>query len=351
MNKRVVVIASVIGVVFLFAGYNLYSYFQTQAEIAAQEERLAEGRRLESERQKAEREAEKRAEQERLEAQRKAEEERRTAERAAQAERKEQERLAAEERRKAEQEARDQADREREAARLAKKIERAREVPDIEGMDEAELRELRAVSPRYLRDNPQIATEVFTLDPNVQRLGGQRRFFKDQSTYFMMLSAASKNPEALKAALDAGADINAANVEGYTALMFAAAYNSADIVIFLIENGADISATASKFDLNALHIAALMNPHPDVVEALVKGGFDIEGKTGPGDTPLIAAALNARNIEVVQRLVVLGADKTAYAAENGLTAHGIVAGRLEQRDRTLRRISEEYEKGILQQLQ
>jgi hypothetical protein len=351
MNKRVLVIASVVGLVFLFAGYNLYSYFQTQAEIAAQEERLAEERRLERERERAERAAEKQAEQERLAAERKAEEERRAAERAAESERKEQERLAAEAQRQAERDAAEQRDREREAERLAKKIEAAREVPDIEGMDEAELRELRAVSPRYLRENPQVAAEVFTLDPNVRRYGGQRRFFKDQSTYFMMLSAACKNPEALKAALDAGADINAANVEGYTALMFAAAYNSADIVTFLIENGADISATASKFDLNALHIAALMNPHPDVVEALVKGGFDIEGETGAGDTPLVAAALNTRNLEVVQRLVELGADKTAYAAENGLTAHGIVSGRLEQRDRTLRRISEAYERATLQELQ
>jgi ankyrin repeat protein len=158
------------------------------------------------------------------------------------------------------------------------------------------------------------------------------------------------NTELLKAALDVGADINAANVEGYTALMFAAAYNSADIVTFLIERGADISAIAAKWVLNALHIASVFNPHPDVVEALIKGGFDIEGKMSTGDTPLVIAAANTSNLEVVQRLVELGADKNVYSSENGRTPHGIVAGRLSERDGRVRKISNAFEADILMAL-
>ena len=342
MNKRILIIASVIGVIFLFAGYNLYSYFQAQAVIAEEKERAAEERRVELETKRSAEEARQ------LQEQRLAEE-RKEAERTAKAERKEQQRLAAEAKRMAAQEAAEKAQADREAEQLAMRIEQAREVRSIEGFDEATLSDLRAMSPRFLRENPAAATQVISIAPTSRNTRGNRRFLKDQSTSFMLLSAATHNTEALKAALDAGADINAANVEGYTALMFAAAYNSADVVRFLIENGADISAVVSMFDLNALHIASLLNPHPDVVEALVRGGFDIESKAPTGDTPLVIAALKNPNLEVVQRLVELGADKTAYSGEDGRTVYGIVSERLEQR--SYRRLSDEMEALILRAVQ
>ena len=57
MTNRKWIFVAVIGVVFLFAGYILYSYFQEQAAIAAQEDRQAEERRIERDRVAAEREA------------------------------------------------------------------------------------------------------------------------------------------------------------------------------------------------------------------------------------------------------------------------------------------------------
>jgi ankyrin repeat protein len=89
------------------------------------------------------------------------------------------------------------------------------------------------------------------------------------------------------------------------------------------------------------------NPHPDVVEALIKGGLDIESKISAGDTPLVIAAANTSNLEVVQRLVELGAEKNVYSSENGRTPHGIVAGRLNERDGKIKKISEELELNIL----
>ena len=340
MSKRILIIASVIGVVFLFAGYNLYSYFQTQAVIAVEKEQAAEERRVEREAKRAAEEARKAAELRQAE-------ERAAAERAAIAERQEQQRLAAEAQRKAQREAGEKATADREAERLAKRIEQAREVEFIETFDEEALNRIRAMSPRYLRDNPAVATEIISIPPNSWVMGRTPRLMKDQSTGFMLLAAVTRNTEVLKAALDAGADINAANVEGYTALMFAAAYNSAGIVSFLIERGADISAVATKWDLNALHIACVYNPHPDVVEALIKGGLDIESKISAGDTPLVIAAANTSNLEVAQRLVELGADKNVYSSENGRTPHGIVASRLSERDERIRKISEKLEYDVL----
>jgi ankyrin repeat protein len=92
------------------------------------------------------------------------------------------------------------------------------------------------------------------------------------------------------------------------------------------------------------------NPHPDVVEALIKGGLDIESKISAGDTPLVIAAANTANLEVVQRLVELGAEKNVYSSENGRTPHGIVASRLSERDGRIRKISDEFNSEVLRML-
>lgn len=341
MNKRTLIIASSIGVLFLFAGYNLYAYFQEQAVIAAQKEQAAEDRRIarEAERRAAE---ERKAEEKRLAAEREA------AERAAEAARREEQRLAEEAQRRAEQEALEKADAARKAERLAKQIERAREVTSIEGYDDMELARIRAISPRFLMEHPEEATKVIRIGPNERRLGGKRRLLKDGSTNFMVFAATTRGTGLLQAALDAGADINAANADGYTALMFAASYNSAEVVRFLIAKGADVDATASKIRMNALHIAAAFNPHPDVVQALVEGGIDIESKIVMGDTPLIAAALENPNLEVVQRLVTLGADKSVYSSEDGRSVQGIVKARLAQGG--FRRLTEEMEAEVVEGL-
>jgi uncharacterized membrane protein len=341
MSKRIVIIASVVGVVFVFAGYNHYYYLQAQAVVAEQNEQAAEQRRVELEAKRSAEEARK-AQEKRLA------EEREAAARAAEAERQERQRLAAEAQRQAEQAAAEKVQAARDAERLAKLIERAREVRSIEGFDEDALSRLRAMSPRFLLDNPAAATEVMSIPPNTEVLSGPRRLLKDRSTSFMLLAAATHNTKALQAALDAGANINAVNVDGYTALMFAAAYSSADIVRFLIASGADISAGATKFNLNALHIACLFNPHPDVVEALIKGGLDIEGKTSTGDAPLVLAALDNPNLEVIQRLVELGADKSAYSSQDGRTVHGIVSERLGKRG--YRKLTDEMDALILNYL-
>lgn len=347
MNTRTLIIASVVGVVFLFAGYNLYCYFQTQAVIAAEQDRVIEERRIEKERKQAEQAAKRQAEQVRREAEQRLAEEREAAEKAAEKVRQEQARLTAEATRKAEQEAAAQIRAQKEADRFAERTAQARLVERIEDFDQEALDKIRSISPRYLLDNPGIATELINIPANTRVMGEGRRLLKDQTTNFMLFAATSQNPAFLKAALESGANINAANVEGYTPLMFAAAYNSAEIVSFLMENGADISAQAYILDFNALHIASLYNPHPDVVEALVKGGFDIESKTTTGDTALLIAAVENPNLEVVQRLVELGADKGVYLSKDGQSVHRIVEERLALRDQRIRKISDAFEAELL----
>jgi len=87
--------------------------------------------------------------------------------------------------------------------------------------------------------------------------------------------------EALERLLAAGADIDARDAHGQTALMLAARIGHHAAVILLVDRGADLNHTA-KFHLSALMLAVLNN-HSKIVETLVKAGADrsIRGTGAP----------------------------------------------------------------------
>ena len=86
----------------------------------------------------------------------------------------------------------------------------------------------------------------------------------------------------LQRLLMAGADRDARDEHGQTALMFAAAAGHRHIVECLIRHGADLNHTA-KYGLSALMLA-VVNGHAEVVRLLVRGGADHElrGTGAPG---------------------------------------------------------------------
>lgn len=88
--------------------------------------------------------------------------------------------------------------------------------------------------------------------------------------------------EALAALLDAGADVDALDGHGQTALMRAAHAGRLDVVQVLIARGADLNRSA-KYHLTALMLAALGN-HESVVGALLEAGADpaVRGSGAPG---------------------------------------------------------------------
>ena len=105
--------------------------------------------------------------------------------------------------------------------------------------------------------------------------------------------------------LAAGADVNARDRHGQTALMLAAHRGHAALVDALVEAGADLNATA-KFHLSALMLAIVAG-HSAVALALARAGADrsIRGTGAPGfsgktaydlalarDLHTIAAAVN-----------------------------------------------------------
>ena len=97
------------------------------------------------------------------------------------------------------------------------------------------------------------------------------------------------------ALLDGGADVNALDEHGQTALMNAAHRGDADLVQILIQRGAKLNNTA-KYRLTALMLAVINN-HAEVVRLLVNAGADKEIKGSKGHferTPLQYAEENGK---------------------------------------------------------
>lgn len=88
--------------------------------------------------------------------------------------------------------------------------------------------------------------------------------------------------ETVREMLHAGADANALDRYGQTALMLAAHRGYREMVEILVEGGADLDATA-KFSLSALMLAVTAG-HVDVARVLARAGTDlrIRGSGAPG---------------------------------------------------------------------
>ena len=93
-----------------------------------------------------------------------------------------------------------------------------------------------------------------------------------------------------------GADVNAKNHYGWTALMIAVVNNqNPEIVKALIYAGADVNAKNKNGTV--LMNAVLLNENPEVIKALIDAGADVNAKNKEGNTALsIATILNKSDI-------------------------------------------------------
>ena len=126
--------------------------------------------------------------------------------------------------------------------------------------------------------------------------------------------------EFAKLLIDAGADVNAKDNDGLTALMVAANNRNSEVVQELINAGADVNAK-SFVGMTALMFAAKKGDSK-ITKALMNAGADVNAKDMNGSTPLIYAATSNKNPEVIRTLVELGADVNAKDNE-GNTALSI----------------------------
>lgn len=109
--------------------------------------------------------------------------------------------------------------------------------------------------------------------------------------------------------------VNVRDVDGVTPLMHAALYGTQECLRFLFDQGADPNAR------NSAGVTALMWAvgELDKVRLLVSRGADVNAKSNEGKTPLLMAAQSDRNTATIKFLLERGADVTAKDSA-GLTA-------------------------------
>ncbi len=124
--------------------------------------------------------------------------------------------------------------------------------------------------------------------------------------------------EAVRELLRSGADVNAAQGDGMTALHWAAETGNAELAEMLLYAGAHTGVVTRLGDYTPLHLAS-RNGRANVVRLLVKAGADVEAPTATGAvTPLHFGAASG-SIEVVRALIEGGADVDAVEMARGQT--------------------------------
>ncbi|HEX3702114.1 MAG TPA: ankyrin repeat domain-containing protein, partial [Vicinamibacterales bacterium] len=117
---------------------------------------------------------------------------------------------------------------------------------------------------------------------------------------------------------DQGADVNAAQADGMTALHWAASDGNAPLAQTLLYAGANLRAATRLGQYTPLHLAA-RNGHADVVKTLLDAGADPKAPDAHGTTPLMLAA-GSGDADTIAALLDGGADVNAKESVRGETA-------------------------------
>lgn len=138
-------------------------------------------------------------------------------------------------------------------------------------------------------------------------------------------AAQSGSVEEVRTLLRQGADVNAPQADGLTALHWAALNDDLATLEVLLYAGAAIRPLTRVGGYSPLHLAA-RSGHPAIVAALLEAGADPNFWTDTGVTPLHFAA-QANDAESVRALVEHGADINARDEFRGRTPLVFAAGR------------------------
>ena len=124
--------------------------------------------------------------------------------------------------------------------------------------------------------------------------------------------------DAIRALLRDGADVNAAQGDGMTALHWAAQRDDAPLADMLLYAGADIEATTRIGAYTPLHIA-VKEGSVAAVEHLLGAGASVEAKSDPSGASALHMAAWGGHPGVIQALLAHGADPNVVEAEWGQT--------------------------------
>lgn len=130
-------------------------------------------------------------------------------------------------------------------------------------------------------------------------------------------AAQDGDTELVRALVRDGADVNAAQADGMTALHWAAVNDDATTMQVLLYAGANREPSTRLGSYTPLHLAS-RSGHADVVRLLVEAGSDVNALTATGVAPLHFAA-EAGDAEAIEFLVAHGADVNARDTYAGRT--------------------------------
>ena len=142
-------------------------------------------------------------------------------------------------------------------------------------------------------------------------------------------AAARGDLESVRTLLRDGADVNAAQGDGMTALHWAALQGNAEMVSVLVYAGANVASTTRLGAYTPLHLAS-RDGRAGAVTLLLEAGSDANATTTTGATPLHFAAAGG-DVPTLTSLLGAGAEVDAREKSNGQTPliFAAAAGRLE----------------------
>lgn len=167
------------------------------------------------------------------------------------------------------------------------------------------LQERRAQLKQLERERARISRQLETLDATIALLASKGTTQAAENRLFDAVSSA--DPREVRDAIKSGADPNRPNEDGQTPLLWAvqAANPSLSVIRALLDAGALVDAADG--DGNTPLIVSVRDESLPVVEALVKHGADVNSRNKAGDTPLSNASCWG-GIKVVTYLLKHGAN-------------------------------------------
>lgn len=144
----------------------------------------------------------------------------------------------------------------------------------------------------------------------------------------LLQGAMEGNTALVKRSIEQRAELETKNEEGETALILAAWYGSPEIVILLLENGANVNAQ-DKLGFTAIAKASSLGVgrHYEIVELLIQASANVNLKTKDGRSPFILAIINGHR-ELSNVLKRAGAKDEPYFTGEETNLELLAAARL-----------------------